>query len=147
MDIFLHAADKSSDILEVDDESLDDNILEGTGAALGTGGLGSGCTHTHYPGSGQQRRWRLLTHLTLQLLSPVQHVQQQDCQLRVVQRDYILAAMLPCTKDTSHTKWTKFSTLECHEKPPSYRLTEYERPENQLWSLLFFLIKSSIYTS
>ena len=38
-------------------------------------------------------------------------------------------------------KWTMFSTLECHEKPPPYRLTEYEWPENQLWSFLFFLIK------
>ena len=91
-----------------------------------------------------------------ELLSPVQHVQQhdlvehrsaQDCQHGAVRRDYILAAMLPCTKDTSHTKWTMFSTLECHEKPPSYRLTEYEWPENQLWSFLFFLIKSFIYTS
>ena len=75
VDIFLHAADKSSDILEVDVESLDDNILEGAGATLGTGELGSGRTHTHYPGSGQLRWWRLLTHLTMQLLSPVQHVQ------------------------------------------------------------------------
>ena len=91
----MNAADKSSDILEVDVESLDDNILEGAGATLGTGELGSGCTHTHYPGSGQLRRWRLLTHLTMQLLSPVQHVQQQDCQLRAVRRDYILAAMHP----------------------------------------------------
>ena len=95
MDIFLNAAGKSSDILEVDVESLDDNILEGAGATLGTGELGSGRTHTHYPGSGQLRRWRLLTHLTMQLLSPVQHVQQQNCQLRVVRRDYILAAMVP----------------------------------------------------
>ena len=35
----MNAADKSSDILEVDVESLDDNILEGAGATLGTGDL------------------------------------------------------------------------------------------------------------
>ena len=59
----MYAVDKSSDILE--------NILEEAGATLGTGKLGSGRTNTHYPGSGQLRRWRLLTHLTMQLLSPV----------------------------------------------------------------------------
>ena len=59
----MYDVDKSSDILE--------NILEEAGATLGTRDLGSGRTNTHYPGPGQLRRWRLLTHLTMQLLSPV----------------------------------------------------------------------------
>ena len=89
---------QSSDILEDDDESLVDDKLEGTGAALGTGGLGSGCIHTHYPCSGNKpARGRCFPCNSAEtgqatetveapyphnaaghgeLLSPVQHVQQ-----------------------------------------------------------------------
>ena len=44
-------------------------------------------------------------------------------------------------------KWTMFSTLECHEKPPPYRLTEYEWPGNSTlrvdlqWNLLPTLVE------
>ena len=108
----MNAADKSLDILEVDIESLDDNILEGAGATLGTGDLGSGRTNTHYPGSGQLRRWRLLTHLTMQLLSPVQHVQHDLVEHRSAQDVSTWSGPEglhpdcdgPCTRVTFHTK-------------------------------------------